>query len=269
MRSVRQILALAGAILLLLPAPSDAQRRSARRPRRSAVAPRLTEQRWIDTVKTTIDAATRAGGLERLTAARALVTRALAAYPDDALLLHYDGFLLYRILTVGGASLSREATAAYLDDARDAFERSIAGRPMAESYLLVSEIYGRQIAANPSRGATLGPNMALARARAMALGAKNPRVFLLAGIAALYSPPEAGGGLKPAEQLLRESVTLFANDHPGPSEPSWGRAEAYAWLGQVYERTGRKAAAAAAYSKALAIEPDNSWVRDVLLPATR
>jgi cytochrome c-type biogenesis protein CcmH/NrfG len=34
----------------------------------------------------------------------------------------------------------------------------------------------------------------------------------------------------------------------------------------VYERTGRKPQAAAAYARALELEPDNAWVRDVLVP---
>jgi tetratricopeptide (TPR) repeat protein len=270
MTSARARLSILPAVLsLLLASDAFAQRRPAARVRRPAVARGLTEVQWADSVRRAIDAATRAGGVARLEGARQVVARALAAYPDDGLLLHYEGFLLYRIITVAGPALTPQVTGAYLDDARVALERSIARRPMAESYLIVSEIYSRQIAADPSRGPSLAPNMALARARAMAIGAKNPRVYLLAGIAALYTGPEAGGGLDAAEQLLRASVDLFAKERPRPPDPAWGQAEAYAWLGQVYERTARKPAAAAVYAKALAIEPDNAWVRDVLLPGVR
>jgi tetratricopeptide (TPR) repeat protein len=242
------------------PAPSQGRTRASRR---------LTALQWADSVRTTIDHATRLGGMPRLEAARRVVARALAAYPDDALLLHYEGLLLYRMVSANGTTLTPEVTAAYLDDARAALERSIARRPMAESYGLVSEIYSRQIAENPARGASLAPNMALARARMLAIGAKNPRVYLLAGIAALHSSADAGGGVKAAERLLKESVDLFAHDHPRRLDPSWGHAEAYAWLGQVYKRTGRDAAAAALFAKALTLEPDNAWVRDVLVPGMR
>jgi hypothetical protein len=37
----------------------------------------------------------------------------------------------------------------------------------------------------------------------------------------------------------------------------------------VYKRTGRDAAAAALFAKALTLEPDNAWVRDVLVPGMR
>ncbi|MDB4879525.1 MAG: hypothetical protein JWL60_971 [Gemmatimonadetes bacterium] len=238
-------------------------------PAPSASAQRLTARQWAESVRRSIDAATRAGGVPRLQASRALVSRALAAYPDDPLLRHYQGFLLYRLITVAGPTLPPAATAAYLDEARVALEASIARRPLAESYLLLSEIYSRQIAADPSRAANLGRAMALARARAISVGATNPRVYLLAGIAAIYADRAAGGGLDAAEQLLRAALELFERDRARPPEPAWGRAEAYAWLGQVYERTARRPAARELYAQALALEPDNAWVRDVLLPSVQ
>lgn len=272
MRPVRLLL-IAVLFLGVVPPSADAQRRTAPPPRRSAQPPRRsaddqrrTARAWADTVSAAIDAATRAGGMARLEETRRLLNRALAAYPDDALLRHYEGFLLYRMITVGGAALPAATMATYLDDARAALERSLARRPMAESYLLLSEIYSRQVAANPKRGASLGPALALARARAMSIGAKNPRVYLLAGIAALYASSEVGGGTHTAERLLLAAVDFFRNDPARRPDPTWGRAEAYAWLGQVYERTNRRAAAKKMYASALALEPDNAWVRDVLVP---
>ena len=238
-------------------------------PAGAARAQRLSADQWAESVRSSIDAATRAGGVRRLVESRGLVARAVAAHPDDALLRHYEGFVLYRLVTVGAGELSPAATAAFLHDARVALEASIARRPMAESWLLLSEVYGRQIAADPSRAATLGPAMALARARAMSAGATNPRVYLLAGIAAIYADPAAGGGLDAAEQLLQAAVDLFERDRVTPPAPAWGRAEAFAWLGQVYQRTDRAPAAAALYARALALEPDNAWVRDVLVPSVR
>lgn len=232
-----------------------------------AGAQRFTARQWAETVRGSIDAATRAGSIPQLQESRALVAAALSAHPDDALLRHYEGFVRYRMITVGSASLDASTTAALLDEARVALEASIARRPLAESYLLLSEVYGRQIAADPARGRNLGRAMALARARAMAVGATNPRVYLLAGIAAFYADRSAGGGLDAAEQLLHAAVELFERDRAAPPEPAWGRAEAYAWLGQVYERTARRPAAKEVYARALALEPDNSWVRDVLLPS--
>ncbi len=247
-----------GIALLLCASPADeafAQRRSARQ--------------WEHNVRTAIDNATRTGGLRHFEAARRLVTRAVSLYPDDPLLLHYEGFLLYRMITIAGNALSPSVTETNLDEARVALEHSLARRPMAESYLLLSEIYDRQIAADPARATRLERAMALARARAMAIGASNPRIYLLAGIAALDTRPDEGGGPRTAEKLLRAAVTLFARDNPRGPDPAWGRAEAHAWLGKVYERTERKRAAAAEYAKALAIEPDYAWVRDELLPSLR
>ena len=257
MRSAPPVTSLLVALALLLAPPTRAH------------AQQLTPRQWADTVRLAIDAATRSGGLPALEATQQVVARALAEHPDDALLRHYEGFLLYRMVTVGGASLAPGATTLLLERARAALTRSIAQRPMAESHLLLSEIYSRQIVENPARGASLGPAMALARARAMSAGSDNPRVYLIAGISALYAPREVGGGIEAAEQLLQMAIELFRREDRRSPYPTWGHAEAYAWLGQVYARTARRDEARAAYVKALALEPDNSWVRDVLLPQVR
>lgn len=276
MPPVRRFL-LAIVLLCAVVSPASAQRRAAAPARRTtasarrarASGPRLTASAWADTVSRSIDAATRAGVMARFEESRRLLGRALLQYPDDALLRHYEGFLYYRMITLAGGTLPASTTSAYLDDARAALERSLARRPMAESYLLVSEIYSRQAAANARRTPSLGRAMALARARAMSIGTKNPRVYLLAGIAAIYAPAEAGGGNEAAERLLLAAVDLFKRDPAKPPDPTWGRAEAYAWLGQVYERTGRRLAASRMYATALKVEPDNAWVRDVLVPSVR
>ncbi len=59
-----------------------------------------------------------------------------------------------------------------------------------------------------------------------------------------------------AEEYLKRSVELFATDAPKPGEPSWGKAEAFAWLGQVYEKKGDKTKAAEMYKTALDVEPE-------------
>jgi tetratricopeptide (TPR) repeat protein len=96
---------------------------------------------------------------------------------------------------------------------------------------------------------------------AITMGPSNPRVWLLRGQGAIFTPPEYGGGLKPAEEQLKRAIELFAKDAPKPGEPSWGRAEAYAWLGQVYEKSGDKAKAAESYKAALAIAPDFGFAK--------
>ena len=55
---------------------------------------------------------------------------------------------------------------------------------------------------------------------------------------------------------LKRAIELFAKDAPKPGEPTWGKAEASAWLGQVYEKNGDKTKAAETYKTALDMSPN-------------
>ena len=104
---------------------------------------------------------------------------------------------------------------------------------------------------------------------ALADGPLNPRVWMLRGISSIFTPVEYGGGIENAETQLNRAVALFATDHPVSPAPSWGQAEAYAWLGQVEQRENKPTDAIAAYNKALALEPNFMWVKMVLLPSVK
>jgi tetratricopeptide (TPR) repeat protein len=69
-----------------------------------------------------------------------------------------------------------------------------------------------------------------------------------------------------AEEYLKRSVELFASDAPKAGEPAWGKAEAFAWLGQVYEKKGDKTKAAEMYKKAIDVSPNYRYAQ--LLAAT-
>ena len=63
------------------------------------------------------------------------------------------------------------------------------------------------------------------------------------------------------------AIELFATDNPTPPAPAWGKAEAYVWLGQVFQKQNRLAEARAAYNSALTVERDYPWVIYSLLPS--
>jgi tetratricopeptide (TPR) repeat protein len=215
--------------------------------------------KWADTVSREIDNAQVSGDTARLSAAVALSARVAAAYPDDGLIQHYYAYAIYRQLTARGNM--RPESAPRAKEALDILERSIKLRPLAESYMLVAMLDGQLIAAEPSRSAELGMASQSATGGAMALGRNNARVALMRGQSAIFTPPEYGGGLPVAEELLKQAIDLFAKDKPGPGEPSWGKAEVYLWLGQVYLRQGARDKAKAALDQALQIAPNYSFAR--------
>jgi tetratricopeptide (TPR) repeat protein len=224
--------------------------------------------RWADSARTQIEAAYTVGDIDRVRGARALVERALTVFPDDPLLQHYYAYALHREanLLMGRQRAKEAEYRPLLEQADSLLERSAAKLPLAETYALRSSVLG-QLINNPLRGMTLGPRSSSAMDRALELAPRNPRVWLLRGIGAMFTPAMFGGGVDKAEEYLRKAIALFADDRPAPPLPAWGHAEAYVWLGQALHRQKRIDDARAAYAKALELQPENGWVRQVLLPA--
>ena len=234
----------------------------------SAHAQSLTgRDKWADSARVEIEAATALGDLERMRQAGALLERALTVFPDDPLLLHYLGYARYREATLmQGMKRDDKDYRPLLEAADSLLERSASKLPLPETYALRSSVLGQLIGSNPVRGMTLGPKSSNAMERAVELGPNNPRVWLLRGIGAMFTPSVFGGGVDKAEEYLTKAIALFPNDKPAPAAPAWGHAEAYIWLGQVHKRRDRIDEARQAYTRALELQPDNGWVRHVLLP---
>jgi tetratricopeptide (TPR) repeat protein len=239
------------------------------RPAFAQTVPLSGAAKWADSAAREIDAATDAGDLTRLRGTKTLLDRALVAFPNDALLLHYKGYALHREASLQEGLGHHAEVEPLLDEARSVLDQSLAIRPMAETHALLSSVLGRSIAFHPIKAMFLGPQSGSQMTSAVTLGPNNPRVWLLRGIGAMYTPSQFGGGVAVAEQDLKKAAELFEGDHPAPPAPSWGKAEVYAWLGQIYQKENKPADAVTAYNRALEIDPDMHWVRNVLLPSVK
>jgi tetratricopeptide (TPR) repeat protein len=226
---------------------------------------------WADSARRVIDKATIAGDLDELRESRLLLEKALGAYPNDALLLHYEGYELYREAGVrqglGGAD-ARDVPLIHAT-ARTKLQQSLAAQPIPETHALLAMVMGSLIGEDRSSAPMLGPMIPLEMNAAVTMAPTNPRVWLLRGIQSFYTPTQYGGGLSVAETQLNRAIELFATDNPAPPLPRWGRAEAYVWLGQVLQKNGRTAEARTAYNRALALQPNYPWVIYSLLPSLR
>lgn len=238
---------------LILAAPVTA-------PAQSAVA-------IADSARRAIEAAQYTGDSTSLDSTRAYLRRALRQYPRDALLLHYAGYAAYRRLNLFPASEAGTRLPTMLVQTRALLEQSIKLKPMPESYAVLASIISRQIEHDPKKSAD---HILDAQAATMAGlnmdDSRNPRAWLMNGIAAFYTMQAHGGGFVPAEKLLRRAISFFEKENVSSPYPSWGHAEAYCWLGQALDKQGRTAEALAAYRKALELEPTYGWVKWVFIP---
>lgn len=136
----------------------------------------------------------------------------------------------------------------------------------AEAHALYGTVQGNLITGMWS-GMRRGPRADEAYRRAKELAPENPRVAMHEGVSRLFRPGFAGGGVEEAERDLLLALELFEKEPSETAWPNWGRAEIHGWLGYTMVEKKDFAEARAHYAKALAIEPDYHWVREVLLPA--
>jgi tetratricopeptide (TPR) repeat protein len=255
---VHALLAIAASALATFVAPA------------AAPAQQLTgTAKWADSASREIEAANAAGDLNRLTGAAAMVDRVLTVTPNDPLLLYYRAFALYRSATLYTGQKKNDEAKRVLEEADRLLDQATTKTPTADALALHSSVMGLQIglSSNPLAGMTMGPKSGSLLDRAKELEPKNPRAWLISGMSAMFTPKMFGGGTDKAEQDLRKAVTLFETDQATTPNPTWGRADAYIWLGQALQKEEKPADAKAAYQKALEIQPGNQWVLRVLLPS--
>lgn len=225
--------------------------------------------KWADSARREIDAAHTAGDLDRLSNAAAMLDRVLTVTPNDRLLLYYRALALYRSAAqYMGRNRNADAKKA-LEEADMLLEQIETKAPAADALALRGGVLGQMIglSSNPLSGMTLGPKASGLIDRAMDVDPKNPRVWLIRGMSAMFTPKMFGGGTDKAEHDLRNAIELFAAERPVAPAPSWGHADAYIWLGQALQKDERIEEARAAYQKALELQPGNVWVERSLLPS--
>jgi len=225
--------------------------------------------KWVDSVTKLIDAGMSTGQPSGLDQAIALLDRVLTVTPNDAIMLHYKGYALYRKANpMMEDDTKKSEVKALLEAADDALESSAKTLQWPETHALRASVTGQMIAVgNPMSGMILGPRAENHIEKAVELGPNNPRVWMLKGVGNMFKPKMFGGGAHKAEKELLKAIELFANDRAVSPAPKWGHAESYAWLGQAYVAQNKFAEARAAYQKTLEIDPGNGWVTYVLLPA--
>jgi len=259
-------LGLLAVIGLLMPAPSSAQ------PASAADSLMREATRLLDRGITT-------GSIETLQRARSIFQRTTASKSHAALSHYYTALSSYQIVN----RLEEESEQdEYLDDAEAHAKTALEKREnWAEAWALLSSVYGRKASRGMFAGMRNGPKADDALERAEEIAPNNPRVLLTKGISLYNKPGMWGGDKDEAVEALRAAIAAFEantsdaspsepshSDHgPVDLQPTWGHAEAYAWIGIAHENDGRPAQARAAFERALEVRPGYAWVESVLLPA--
>jgi len=200
--------------------------------------------------------------------------RTLTADATAAKWAHYYAALAGWQLHAFAVPRDRSTMGRDLQDCAASLRNAIAlDSKFAEAHALLHRCLGEQIELDPRvLGQTLGPESSAALETAAKLDPTNPRVAILQAMATFYTPEAYGGSRTRGLAAWERALANFPGTAPAdPLAPTWGLAEGWAWLGQMYMqmmRPPQPEKARAAYEKALATRPDFRWPKEVGLPAT-
>ncbi len=216
-------------------------------------------------VKTQIREATDEGSLDSLKQARAWAKQATGG--DRAALAHYYAALADYRMSNRLPEDNEDRRERMIEDAIGHLKRATEiNGTMADAWALLSGCYGQMMGMNPMQGMSLGPKANEAMKQAKTHGPNNPRVWIIDGTSDFYAPGMFGGDREQALKKFKKAARLAERETDDPLMPSWGHAEAHAWVGVAHMDAERYDPARTAFETALDLNPDYGWVKQVLLP---
>jgi len=213
----------------------------------------------IQAAKAELQAGVNTWDLERLKRARDLFINCLMkAKADNAYILYHIALADYRMITFYLSSANNPEAEKFLIEAQKYLEKAMAAdSSFAEAGALYGYLLGFEIAFHPEKAMSLGMASFDYSAKALAKDPENPRIHLLKGISLFYTPEAYGGGADNALESLNKAVGFFEKDVANDAlQPSWGKDEAYTYLGLAYKQKKDYGKAKEMLKKALEFNPD-------------
>ncbi|MBM4169613.1 MAG: hypothetical protein FJ215_10745 [Ignavibacteria bacterium] len=207
--------------------------------------------------------------MDALSNARAFVESHLARHREDYLLLYYRALADYHIGFIHYLRTeTRQKASPYFDSAIAFLEESVKrNSAFVETHILLTSVLGFTIGLKPDEAQSLGMKSENHLAKAKQMAPTNPRLVLVDGISTLYKPASYGGGREAAIEKLKDALRLWkTHREPSPTLPDWGCDDTYAWIIRVYLSAEQLVEAEHYIREALTVNPENYYVREVLLP---
>lgn len=183
---------------------------------------------------------------------------------QDDLATYYTAFARLRQSAIPGTDKRRARD--YLEQCIDELEPLLERR---SDYAQARALYASCLGASSNyyvlkaapRGMAAGREMAAA----LKLAPDNPWVVFQDAVSDFSTPAIFGGSRSRALDKLKRAEQLFVATRPaGSTEPVFGEAETWLYVGRVYLANGEKEKAKEALDKARALAPENADVRDDL-----
>jgi len=210
------------------------------------------------------------GRLDEILAARASFQTLANLEPRSAILFYWIGLADWRaagLMTNSKDSGQKDAARRQCDAGLAAVGHALTLDPQsAEALALEAGLLGLSTRFHSAADLmSLGAKMEADLDRARGIAPSNPHVHLFDGIDTFHKPAFVGGGAKPAQAKLARAIECFAAQDSTAPGPRWGVDDAFAWAGRAALALADTAGARRCYARALELNPDNRWVRAVLM----
>jgi tetratricopeptide (TPR) repeat protein len=171
-----------------------------------------------------------------------------------------------RLRQSGLPGLGKEQIRNYLEQCIDELEPLVKRKPdYAEARALHASCLGASSQYYVLRAATRGMAANREMAAALRLAPDNPWVALQDAVSDFMTPKLFGGDPARALTKLQRVERLFVTSRPaGSSQPVFGEAETWLYIGRVQKSLGQPGPARKALERAREMAPDNADVRDEL-----
>lgn len=235
-------------------------------PLQAEVNPSFDLEQKIVEAKAKLQEGLNAWDPEILKNARDLFLRLFMDNPDNAYLSYYIALCDYRLATYYFATFDQKEIERYTTEGLQYLETAMEADPaFAEPHALYATFLGYKIALDYNQAMTLSQDSYAHFEQALKKDPDNPRVNLLKGISILYTPEMYGGGADKAMEFLQKALELIQKEKvTDPVKPSWGKEEAYTFLGMAYVQKQEFAKAKELLQKTLEINPHFGLARDEL-----
>jgi tetratricopeptide (TPR) repeat protein len=153
----------------------------------------------------------------------------------------------------------------YLEECIISLKALLERRNDAQARALLGSCYGASTRYHFIGGAWRGLEAGRQIAKAVEQAPDNAWVVFQDGVSDYETPPMVGGNKRRAIGKLRRAAALFSQTRPpGSSEPVWGEAETWLYIGRTHQALGETEAAREALQTGLAMAPDSRDIRDAL-----
>ena len=186
--------------------------------------------------------------------------------PDNMQLLLDLTNVQYGLLNACIANKDKDTYNQYIVKAKKNVEQLIESDDQwAEVHALKSAFLSVEMSFSPSKGMYLGAKSAQHIESAIKADPLEPTGWVQKGGSKLFTPKMFGGSIGEAIKCYKEAIRLYETDTMRISN-NWQYINTLAWLGNAYKQNENYEMAKQTYRKAIAVEPEFYWVKNILIP---